>query len=242
MSEFSESVRLRALLACKRHCCLCGKHCHTHMELHHIVPAAKGGPGTFENCIPLCFDCHAAVGHYNPAHPKGTCYAPAELRARRDALYASMKNATGKPLENPNAPLGERDLALLRLIADKLPSTASRFLFKDHNYYDSIRYEYVRPMSNLLRAWDKDLHRFENEALAARHATFHAAIDRFEDLAMHFLTLEDGDVLRLWHDEKPVWGDEDYPRFCEMAEDLNRQGTLVWTAYTALFEGTPVLP
>lgn len=242
MSEFSESVRQRALLACKRQCCLCGKHCHTRMELHHIVPAAKGGPGTFENCIPLCFDCHAEVEYYNPAHPKGTRYSPAELRARRDELYASMENAPGKPYEAPGVPLGERDLALLRLIAEKLPASAARDLFKHHNFLDSIRYECFRPMSDLMRFWDKDLHRFENRSLAARHAAFHAAIDRFEDLAMRFLTLEDGDILRLWHDEKPVWGDEDYPRFCEMAEDLNRQGSLVWTAYTALFDGTPVLP
>ena len=32
------------------------------MELHHIKQVAYGGEDTFENCIPLCFDCHADMG------------------------------------------------------------------------------------------------------------------------------------------------------------------------------------
>ena len=33
---FPENVKLRALIACRRQCVLCGKFCGTHMELHHI--------------------------------------------------------------------------------------------------------------------------------------------------------------------------------------------------------------
>lgn len=60
------------------------------MELHHIVPKSQGGEETIENCIPLCFDCHADVGHYNPKHPKGTRFSDSELRGHRDNWYEMM--------------------------------------------------------------------------------------------------------------------------------------------------------
>ena len=57
------------------------------MELHHIQQEADDGMSDFENCIPLCFDCHADVGHYNPRHPKGKKYSAGELKAHRDQWY-----------------------------------------------------------------------------------------------------------------------------------------------------------
>lgn len=91
---FPESVKRQALVACRRHCVLCGKFCGTHMELHHIKQRADGGEDTFENCIPLCLDCHADVGTYNTHHPKGTKYTEAELIERRDIFYKEIE--TGK--------------------------------------------------------------------------------------------------------------------------------------------------
>jgi hypothetical protein len=55
---FPPEVAEQALLACARYCCLCHKFCGNKIETHHIV---QGGGDTFENCIPLCFDCHAEV-------------------------------------------------------------------------------------------------------------------------------------------------------------------------------------
>ena len=80
------------MVACERHCCLCHKSTGVKIECHHILPAAAGGPDTFENCIPLCFDCHAEVEAYNPKHPKGTKYSANELKQRRDAWYQEVKN------------------------------------------------------------------------------------------------------------------------------------------------------
>ncbi len=82
--DFGEDVRFRALLWCARHCCLCGKACGIAIEVAHIDPL--GGAGA-DNAIPLCFDCHAAVGHYNEGHPRGRIYPPAELRAQRERIY-----------------------------------------------------------------------------------------------------------------------------------------------------------
>jgi len=88
---FPQTVKTDAMVACERHCCLCKELKATKMECHHIVPEADGGSNTFENCIPLCFDCHAEVGAYNPNHPRGTKYSSDELKQRRDAWYQEVK-------------------------------------------------------------------------------------------------------------------------------------------------------
>ncbi|MFL8675740.1 HNH endonuclease [Clostridioides sp. GD02404] len=89
---FPKNVQVNALASCKRHCCLCEKYCKTNIELHHIIPKSKNGEDTIENCIPLCFDCHADVGSYNPKHPKGKNYSIEELKSRRDKFYEKIKN------------------------------------------------------------------------------------------------------------------------------------------------------
>lgn len=53
---------------------------------------SNGGGTTYENCVPLCFDCHAEAGHYNSNHPKGTKYSPTELRAHRDLWYRAVQD------------------------------------------------------------------------------------------------------------------------------------------------------
>lgn len=83
-------VRDQALVACGRQCCICHRFCGTKIECHHIVTESDGGPSTLENCIPLCFDCHADVGHYNPQHPKGTKYSITELRKHRDTWFSAI--------------------------------------------------------------------------------------------------------------------------------------------------------
>jgi len=85
--DFSENDKIKCLLWCDRHCCLCGKACGTNIEIAHIIPKKKGGPGDIDNAIPLCFDCHSEIGRYNDEHPKGNKYRPRELKARREQIY-----------------------------------------------------------------------------------------------------------------------------------------------------------
>lgn len=68
------------------------------MELHHISMKAGGGRDDKDNCIPLCFDCHAEAGHYNSKHPKGIRYSPSELKKHRDEWYALIKNLGAEEL------------------------------------------------------------------------------------------------------------------------------------------------
>jgi hypothetical protein len=71
------------------------------MELHHIQQVADGGKDIFENCIPLCFDCHSDVGSYNSNHPKGRKYSSIELTGHRDNWYAKTGNSFTEPIGIP---------------------------------------------------------------------------------------------------------------------------------------------
>ena len=52
-----------------------------------------------DNAIPLCFDCHADVGHYNTKHPRGRKYSILELKARRDQIYEQHTRHLVSPVE-----------------------------------------------------------------------------------------------------------------------------------------------
>ncbi len=85
-NEFSEEDRIRVLLWCDRHCCLCGKTCGTNILVHHIEQ--KGENLTdIDNAIPLCLDCHGKIKSYDAKHPVGTAYKIKEIKARRDQIY-----------------------------------------------------------------------------------------------------------------------------------------------------------
>ncbi len=94
---FPSSVADDVLVRCNRHCCLCGKYVGQKIELHHIKQVADGGEDTVDNCIPLCFNCHAEVKAYNPRHPKGRKFTENELKGHRDKCYEmhSLKNTDG---------------------------------------------------------------------------------------------------------------------------------------------------
>ena len=89
---FPNDVGEIALLLCARCCCICHKFCGSKIELHRISQHSKGGPDTLENCIPLCFDCHADVTHYNVDHPKGRRFTSSELKPHRDAWFVNVKS------------------------------------------------------------------------------------------------------------------------------------------------------
>jgi hypothetical protein len=69
------------------------------VNVHHVVQEAVGGPNTIENAICLCFRYHAEAGHYNPRHPLGTKYSPAEVLAHRDQWWEHC-------LSHPEEPQG----------------------------------------------------------------------------------------------------------------------------------------
>lgn len=90
-------VRTEVLIKCGRHCCICHKFCGIKLELHHIKLKSEGGEDTADNCIPLCFDCHADQRSYDHIHPKGLKYSREELKGHRDKWYqlANQNLGTG---------------------------------------------------------------------------------------------------------------------------------------------------
>lgn len=85
--EFSEEDRIKVLLWCERHCCLCGKACDTNIEIHHIEQKGEKELADIDNALPLCYECHGRIKQYDPKHPKGTKYRNKEVKARRDQIY-----------------------------------------------------------------------------------------------------------------------------------------------------------
>lgn len=97
---FSEDVRIRALVSCGRSCCICHKFCGNNMEIHHIKAKADGGDDSFENAIPLCFDCHAEVRQYDSRHPKGIKFSEKELVLHRNNWYEKVKQSSQQEKNN----------------------------------------------------------------------------------------------------------------------------------------------
>ena len=85
---FKDENKIKMLLWCDRHCCLCDKQCDTNIEIHHIEQEGnKEKLSNIDNAIPLCFDCHGRIKSYNPEHRVGTSYKIEEIKARRDQIY-----------------------------------------------------------------------------------------------------------------------------------------------------------
>lgn len=116
---------------------------------------------TFENCMPVCFDCHADMRSYDFKHPKGTKYSTDELRQHRDRWY--VKVAAGGGL----AALPEHvavDKEVFRVFQELVPYYPSLDYLKERNfagfsferapldpifryahYADRVEYEFVDP-------------------------------------------------------------------------------------------------
>lgn len=110
------------------------------MEVNHIVPEAEGGPDSLDNAIPLCFDCHAEVGHYNLQHPKGNKFTPNELRAHRDSWYAKVA-ASGGVVSSPEHV--ELDRKLFRRFASKMPVDGSMLALQHLNVESAFDFSKV---------------------------------------------------------------------------------------------------
>jgi len=96
--DFKIEDKIKCLLWCDRHCCLCGKSCGTNIEIAHISPRKGKNSNNIDNAIPLCYDCHAKIGHYNKEHPRGNKYKEAELKARRDQIYEKYTASLVPPI------------------------------------------------------------------------------------------------------------------------------------------------
>ncbi|RIK56501.1 hypothetical protein DCC62_30360 [candidate division KSB1 bacterium] len=135
---FPPNVVEKALLDCGRYCCNCHKFCSFKIETHHIVSPADGGDDSYDNCIPLCFDCHADVRAYDPKHPIGRSYKPSELKERRDRWYEKVKN--GHALTT-NPEYIEIDRKLFLVVKDALNEKGSMEFLRRHDFHGAFKLE-----------------------------------------------------------------------------------------------------
>ncbi|MDH5782989.1 MAG: HNH endonuclease [Candidatus Bathyarchaeota archaeon] len=113
--DFSEEDRIKVLLWCDRHCCLCGKECGTIIEIHHIEQKGEN-LSDIDNAIPLCRNCHGKIESYDPKHPVGTSDKIKEIKARRDQIYDKYTRHLVPPLVFYLTPrLGDRRSPQIRL-------------------------------------------------------------------------------------------------------------------------------
>ena len=122
---FNKATKQAVLVAAGRRCCLCARFKGVRLEVHHIELESTGGGNDVDNAIPLCFDCHADVGHYNPEHPRGNRYSPAELRRHRDRLYEQIESG-----RLPSAPATD-EWAYCRYLVCKSFSALSEIVVGD---------------------------------------------------------------------------------------------------------------
>lgn len=146
------NVANEVFVKCGRHCCICHSFSGTKMEMHHIFEKAKGGLDTADNCIPLCFDCHADVGHYNASHPKGKKYTADELKGHRDNWYQKVSSGGGITTKTEFLTL---DKELFSRIQNILPKDGSIYFLRHNNFAG---------FSFLLDKLD-DLYNFEHECV-----------------------------------------------------------------------------
>lgn len=238
--SFPKDVKDRAAVACNRRCCICHQFKGLKLEFHHIKQKADGGDDTFENCIPLCFDCHGDMGGVNPRHPKGNSYSENELRMHRDAWYAQCSNSHNSADE----PVCEDDRKLFEKIKRCFSGRIGEML-----HYQDLRGLHERYAFSDLFSLEYELrdpdNEFVNNALENLRAELLSKISAFTDIYSQNTFPTDADtpdyqVTHLWlynNGYIPVYQvSEEEERelretYWEEAEALNDSASNLWKCY-----------
>lgn len=223
---FPKNIVERALVACGRSCCLCHNFCGPKIELHHIVQTAKGGEDSFDNCIPLCLDCHAEVKSYNPKHPKGRAYSESELKAHRDIWYKKVANSGGSTASDQYISMDRR---MYEQIKNIIPPRGTIQIIKSHHFGDSFNREILKEMENFLDCRENPDFEFMDSDLESLKSSLGNAILDFDNyLRQNTWTLEGeldcSQVPEEWAIENPKRHEETIARIHSLANN-------VWKCY-----------
>ena len=134
---FSEQQKLEIRRRAHFRCCLCRA---LGVEIHHIVPAAEGGPDTDDNAAPLCPSCHETYGA-NPTKRKF-------IREVRDFWYELCER---------DVPLPREDLKAISLALERVATKddLARLSIQNTSYvlgqpraaappWEQLRYSFIR--------------------------------------------------------------------------------------------------
>ena len=146
MGKFKLEDVEKLLVECHRCCCVCHRFCGVKIEMDHIIQQADSGPDTYENAIPLCFECHAEVHSYNPKHPRGRKFQPEELRGHRNQWLAICKDSPeifrrGSIARAEVGPLQSLidELEFNEAVASVSPAQGHFCPFKERQFLEAVR-------------------------------------------------------------------------------------------------------
>jgi hypothetical protein len=188
------------------------------MELNHIIQASTGGEWTLDNAIPLCFDCHAEVGHYNIQHPKGTKFTPTELKRHRDNWYSKVQSSGGIAASEEHRQL---DRALFRRIAEVLPADGTMLRLSEFDIeglfnFDDVSTDFWRML---------DLHRrpdieFLDEDLEAARVELIIMTNKFLNLLAKYTFKEKAPEMRDFSRIPVEWSYQDPELYSQRVQEL----------------------
>ena len=175
--SFPKNVSEEALLACGRRCCICHKFCSGKIETHHIESKPEGDD-TFENCIPLCFDCHADVRAYDPKHPKGRKYTTSELKGHRDRWYEKVRK---NPEIVSDVQQHSNDIDMFNHVIRVLPSTGVVDFVRNHDYNDRFQRSEHSPLKEFVRMNSQPEFEFLNQEIENSKISLVNSVNSFLD-------------------------------------------------------------
>lgn len=229
---FPADLKEQALLACGRYCCLCHKFCGLKIELHHIVQASEGGRDTFENCIPLCFDCHGDMRSYDHKHPKGTKYTPLELKGHRDKWYAKAAGAVSLAGAEATA---EEDRKVFAWLVLTLPYEGVVSLLDHEDFGTPFRLASLAPLYRFLHQAESPHNEFLDPDLEALRGELLSRVRAFTHyMSLNTFPMHNPDfqaVPREWEEQQPQ-------RYLETIDKLNELSNQAAVAYHVLVRET----
>ena len=226
---FPKEIKEKALIACKRHCVLCEREKGVNVECHHIIPRANGGLDTFENCIPLCFDCHSKVGAYNPMHPKGNKFSSEELKIRRDSFYQRV--ADGEfPKYADNAGCNNEDKVLYQKIKELFQSPNLKYYLTEVDLGNDFDNRIFYPLNQLMQYNDDPDYEFVDYEVEAYRKRLFAAVNEFLNYKAinTFPTNIGTQAIYTWKND-----DYDFEERLHINMEFNDLATAIWDAYKA---------
>ena len=235
---FPERVATEALVPCGRSCCICHKFCGTKIELHHIKQKAYGGDDTLDNCIPVCFDCHADMGRVDSKHPKGKRYSEEELKRHRDGWYEKVKKFSAHTIEKR---IYKEDIELFHTIYNLFTPEVKYWLI-EHDIGGSHPYNVFDPFVNYLYNCNDPFFEFIDPELEKLKGNLSSCIKKFisykaTNTFVKMIGGENQCVTREWMVNHEDWVPhsmtyEEYSvQYAEEAQTLNDLATNVWNAY-----------
>jgi hypothetical protein len=226
--SFPQSIADRVLVACGRHCALCHKYCGLKIELHHIKQQSAGGADTYENCIPLCFDCHADMRSYDHKHPKGRKFSEAELIAHRNGWYGKYAGAGGSTALPAHL---ELDRTLFRRIVRRLPYDGIVSELRNRYGGQPFGRGQLDPLADFLEDCHDPSVEFLDADLDAALAQLRLAVAEYNECVLtHVFVSDDHTELVIHPEMKYSNPDRYYPIVHEIAR---KEGVLI-EAYGAL--------